>query len=198
MGDNVIKENTKTIATGAFQNCDSLTSVTIPDSVVGIGQVAFAGLTDVKDITVDRANKYYSNDEFGVLFNKDKTVLIQYPIGNTRTSYEIPGSVKTIEYNAFNRSIFLESITIPGSVTSIGEFAFGYCIGLTEIIIPDGVTSIGDETFASCFSMEYIHIPSSVTSISDSLVIPIFANSANSSSLKLSKPTLYASTSAVF
>ena len=171
-GDYAIKENTKTIATGAFGNCKNLTSVTIPDSVVSIGQVAFAGLSDVKGITVDPANKNYSNDEFGVLFNKDKTVLIQYPIGNTRTSYEIPDSVKTIEYNAFNACIFLERVTFPNSVTSIGEFAFGYCIGLTEIIIPDGVTSIGDETFASCFSMEYIHIPSSVTSISDSIIMP--------------------------
>ena len=106
--------------------CTSLTSVEIPDSVTSIGVEAFWGCTRLTSITVDENNKNYYSDEFGILYNKDKTELIQYPIGNTRTSFSIPDSVTSVGGGAFGyyEGLNLTIVEIPDSVTSIGEYAF--------------------------------------------------------------------------
>ncbi len=149
----------------AFASCASLTKVSIPNNVSSIGDVAFSGCTSLTEITVDSNNKYFSNDENGILFNKDKTTLVQYPVGNTRTSYKIPDKVITICGYAFGWGGHLASVTIPDSVTTIGAGAFGACTNLTSITIPDGVTKIEKETFAMCEKIAVVTIPKSVKSI---------------------------------
>ena len=150
----------------AFTDCYSLTSITIPNSVTSIGWYAFSGCSSLTSINVDVNNPNYCSID-GVLFNKDKTTLIQYPIGNTRTEYTIPNSVTSIGEGAFGDCSSLTSITIPNSVTSIGSYAFRDCSSLTSITIPNSVTSIGDYALGYCSSLTSITIGNSVTSIGD-------------------------------
>ena len=164
----VIPDSITSIGRWAFGYCESLTSVTIPDSVTSIGDEAFNNCTRLTSITVKEGNPKYSSDEYGVLFNKDKTLLIQYPIGNKRTSYTIPDSVTSIGEAAFWLCTSLTSVTIGNSVTSIGEAAFWSCTGLTRVTIPDSVTSIGDYAFFYCTGLTSVTIPNSVTSIGSS------------------------------
>ena len=152
-----IGDSVTTIGDVAFCSCDSLTSVTIPDSVTTIGYDAFYSCDSLTSITVDSNNKYYSNDKYGVLFNKNKTTLIQYPIGNTRTSYTIPDSVTTIGDWAFSYCDSLTSVTIPESVTTIGDWAFSYCDSLTCVTIGDSVTTIGVHAFYYCSSLTDVY-----------------------------------------
>ena len=154
------------IGDDAFYGCSSLTSITIPNSVTNIGNSAFNVCYDLTSITVDSGNKNYSSQD-GVLFNKNKTTLIQYPAGNTRTSYTIPSSVTNIGDSAFYECDRLKSVTIGNSVTDIGEFAFEFCNSLTSITIPNSVTSIGDWAFHDCINLTIVTIPNSVTSIGD-------------------------------
>ena len=129
----------------AFYDRGSLISINIPDSVTSIGEGAFIQCSSLKSITVDESNGYYSSDEYGVLYNKDKTELIQYPAGNSRKAFTIPDSVTSIGKSAFYKSSSLVSVIIGNSVTSIGDGAFEYCSSLTSITIPDSVTSIGND-----------------------------------------------------
>ncbi len=117
-------------------------------------------------INVDNDNNHYKSID-GVLFNFDEKTLIQYPIGNSNTTYSIPNSVTSIGNYAFGYCSKLTSITIPNSVTFIGDKAFFYCTELTSVAIPDAVTSIGDYTFSYCSALTSVTIPSSVTSIDD-------------------------------
>ena len=176
-----------TIGYYAFEGCSSLTSINIPSKVTNIDSRTFYNCHSLTTIEVDSANTTYSSED-GVLFNKDKTTLILYPVGNTRTSYTIPDSVTSIGSHAFSGCSNLTSITIPSSVvtidgyafencssltsitipegiTSIGNYAFRNCSSLTSITIGEGVTSIGSNTFSGCSSLESIVIPSNVTSI---------------------------------
>ncbi len=162
-----IPDSVTSIGRYAFQDCTKLTSVTIPDSVTSIGDEAFGRCTSLTEITVESGNKHYSNDEYGVLFNKDKTTLIQYPIGNERTIYSIPDSVTSIGDSAFEDCTKLTSVTIGDSVTSIGDRAFYHCTSLTSVTFSANsrLTSIGDYAFLGCTSLTSITIPDSVTSI---------------------------------
>lgn len=161
-----IPNSVTSIGIWAFMDCTSLASITIPNSVTDIGPSAFNGCTSLTSITVDPNNKNYSSKD-NVLFNKNKTKLIQYPTGNTRTAYTIPNSVTSIEERAFEDSTNLTNVTIPNSVTNIDDFAFSGCTGLTSITIPNSVTSIGPFAFSKCTSLKSITIPKSVTSIGD-------------------------------
>ncbi len=127
-----IPDSVTSIGNSAFLDCTSLTSVTIPDSVTSIGAYAFSYCTSLTDITVDADNTTYCSED-GVLFNKSKTELIQYPIGNARTSYTIPDSVTSIGDSAFRECTKLTSVAIPDSVTSIGYCAFRECTSLKDV-----------------------------------------------------------------
>ena len=141
-----IPDSVTSIGADAFSYCESLTSIAIPNSVTNIGERAFEVCDNLTEIKVDASNKNYSSQD-GVLFNKNKTELIQYPAGKSGASYDIPNGVTIIGNYAFRGCDSLTSVTIPAGVTSIGESAFEFCAGLTSVTIPDSVTSIGGYAF---------------------------------------------------
>ncbi|MGN1297897.1 MAG: leucine-rich repeat domain-containing protein [Clostridia bacterium] len=149
------------IGNSAFADCTSLSNITISSNVTNIGDSAFSSCSKLTNIDVSANNQNYSNKD-GVLFNKDKTKLIQYPAGKQDTVYIIPSSVISIEATAFSGCTSLSSVTIPSSVTSIGNGAFANCTSLSDIKIPSSVTNIGYTVFSYCRSLSNITIPSSV------------------------------------
>ena len=140
------------IGNEAFLECSSMESISIPASVTSIGYDAFGGCTKMESFNVAEGNANYASAD-GVLFNKDKTTLIQYPAGKEANPYTIPSTVTAIGENAFIGCAKLASVTIPANVTSIGNFAFSGCTSLASVTIPAGVTSIGAYTFSVCTSL---------------------------------------------
>ena len=159
-----IPDSVTTIGDEAFLCCIELTSVEIPDSVTTIGDNEFNHCSSLTSIDVASDNLNYSSKD-GVLFDKNKSTLIQYPIGNQRTEYTVPNSVKTIGRDAFCDCSSLKSVIFPDSVTTIGNYAFYNCSSLTSVTIGNSVTTIGDSTFCYCSSLTNVTIPNSVTTI---------------------------------
>jgi len=144
-----IPNSVNSIGNSAFYRCSNLTSITIPASVDSMANNAFGSCTGLTSITVDSKNPNYCSVE-GVLFNKNKTSLIQYPIGNTQTSYSVPNTVSTIGDAAFANASELTSVTFSSSVTTINRLAFFNCIGLTAIYANNsdpGKIKLGIRTF---------------------------------------------------
>ncbi len=149
----------------SFENCTNLKSINIPSSVTSIYRDDLRSCSGLISINVDKANKNYSSVN-GVLFNKSKTKLMQYPAGKVDSSYTIPSGVTEIGSYSFANCSNLKSINIPSSVTSIFSWAFSNCSGLTSVTIPSGVKSIDFETFSGCSNLSAISLPDSINYIS--------------------------------
>jgi len=137
-----IPANVISIGAGAFQNCSSLVTVTIPAKTTSIGVLAFDNCSSLTAINVNSSNSVYSSDGV-VLFNKNKTTLLEYPAGSAGTagSYTIPSTVTTVSASAFDSCTLLTSVTVPASVTSIGVGAFQSCSSLNAINVISGSTA---------------------------------------------------------
>ena len=139
------------IGEGAFWACESLASVTIPNSVTSIGKDAFVNCTSLTSVTLPNSVTSIGKDAF---------------LGcHSLSSVTIPNSVTSIGEGAFFGCDSLTSVTIPNSVTSIGDQAFLGCHSLSSVTIPNSVTSIGEGAFWACESLSSVTIPNSVTSI---------------------------------
>lgn len=148
-----IPSSVPSIEQSAFRGCRDLTSVTIPTSIVLIENSAFSGCHNIQSLTIPASvytiknNAFYdctaninveANNPFytsvdGVLFNKEKSILIQCPISKSG-EYTIPSTVTAIKGNAFS-GCNLTSISIPSAITSIGDLAFSGCKALTSIYV---------------------------------------------------------------
>ena len=153
------------IGTCAFIVCNALESITIPAGVTSIGENAFYYCYALTSISVSEENEHYCDID-GVLFNKSKTILLQYPSGRTEESYTVPDGVTEIGVAAFFGS-GVKNIHLPEGVTVIGVSAFDHSI-LETIYLPESLTGIGEGAFYYCGELKAIDIPAGVTNIGES------------------------------
>ncbi len=174
------------ISDKAFENCVSLTSVTISNGINFIGENAFKDFSNITSVTIPDSvvsifsafigcsgitGIYYTGDiaswcHISGLINlaTDKVYINNIKL-QEMTAIEIPDGVTLIAKDAFRACVFLESVTIPDSVTSINDFAFWACPNLKDVEIGNGVKRIGWGAFCYCTSLTSITIPENVTSI---------------------------------
>lgn len=162
----VIPQNVTYIGENAFGDCKKLTKVTINNKVKEIKGGAFSGCTNLQTFILPSDNPYYTVED-GVLFNKDKTLLIQYPSGKKNVSYVIPSGVKKIADYAFENVPSLHSVQISNSVTEIGDGNFNECRNLEMIQIGNHVQKIGGYVCQRCFNLADFTIPNSVIEIGE-------------------------------
>ena len=129
-----IPASVRQIGIAAFNNCNALRTVKIHAGITDIGFAAFSmGCDALTNIDVDPANPTYSSLD-GVLLNKARTLLIQYPAGRADSAYTIPEGVTEIENGTFYRSI-LQAVTLPADVKKIGAQAFLRCNKLKNFTV---------------------------------------------------------------
>ena len=193
-GEYTVPKSIKSVTDYAFEDCNSLESIVLPESMPEFSLFDLECCPSLKSIKVTGNNAYYSAED-GVLFNKDKTEIYVFP-RSKEGNYTIPNSVTEISSRQFSQCTGLTGITIPNTVTEIGYSAFNgnlksikvsegnkyfcsydgvlfnkdkteilFCVGnKKEFVIPNGVKSISG-AFNDCSNLTSVTIPNSVTSI---------------------------------
>lgn len=133
--------------------------ITIPYSVSEIG---FFAIHPIGKIWVDKGNHYYSSDEYGVLFDKNKSTLIAAPM-NLSGVYTVPESVTRIEHGAFTCCIMVTEVNLPETVREMGTMVFYGCFQLTSLRVPSNVHAIESYAFSYCTSLTDLSLPSDVS-----------------------------------
>jgi len=140
----------------AFGSLDFIESIYIPSTVISF-DTTFDRNYSLKEINVSPDNAVYSSAD-GVLYNKDGSELIYYPMGKEDESFSVPEGVKTIGFRAFYECSHLKSITFPDTLISIEAMAFESCYELGAVTIPDSVERIGIDVFSWCFCLTFCEI----------------------------------------
>ena len=143
----------KGIGERAFEFCDSLTSVTLPDSLTSIGESTFHRCTSLENITLPDSLTSIGDGAFYYCYSLK--------------SITLPDGLTSIGNRTFDNCSSLESITLPDKLASIGESAFYSCHDLTTIAFPDSLTLIGQSAFQHCIGLTSITLPDGLTSIGE-------------------------------
>lgn len=187
------KPVTKVGAQGVV-NAENLYTIYIGKNVREIDTWGFTNLQGLgadeygkngKGFVVDPENPYFTSVD-GVLFNKDMTELLFYPIRKgadidnkmnveSYATYVIPEGVKKIRGKAFYHCYYLREVTLPSTLETIGEMAFFKCSEMASPVLPEGLKSIGKDAFSYCTrttdgsikGFTTINIPSTVQTIGD-------------------------------
>ena len=185
-GNYEITPGTKCISSRAFYGCSSLTKVSIPNSVVSMGESAFYGCSGLTEINYNAINVTDSTYFPNVFYNAGTS-------GNG-ISISFGDSVKRIPADLFNVTDLsgvpnIKNVNIGDEVQTVGENAFDNCpleyvkmgnrlntIPLTlinpkylkEFIIGNRVSEISSSTFYNCKYLSSVTIGNNVSSISDS------------------------------
>lgn len=141
-----------TIPFGAFNNCDLLTTVTLPDGVTSIGNYAFSGCSSLKGL---------DGSENGIItIPSSVTSLGNYSFSSCKSVYKfninMTGAIGT---GAFSGCSNATTFNIGENVTSVGEYSFSGCTSLEEIVIPENVKTISLGAFKDCSSLTEMTLP---------------------------------------
>lgn len=125
------------ISNAAFKGCTNVTEIQIGEILQLMTDHDFSMCNNVVRFSVDENNKSCCADEYGVLYNVDKTIMIAYPPASPVEDYVIPDGV--VRINAvFNNCVNLKTLTIPKSLGFRKGCGFDNCPNLTDVYF-DGI-----------------------------------------------------------
>lgn len=105
-----------------------------------------------------------------VIVKEDITTICTLAFANTPVqTVQLPSTLTTIRYGAFQNCTALKQITLPESMTFIEGGAFQNCSALTSISVPQNVTYLGASAFSGCTSLTSATLPQTITRISSGL-----------------------------
>ena len=183
------------IGKDAFNDNKGIKNVVIPDGIEYIGDEAFCDTTietltisatvkemgkmlclesKLREYAVDEDNPYFSSDEYGVLYNKDRTKLLDYPCLSPYTSYTVPDTVEIIGAHSFSSQFTVKEIIMPDSVKEIENEVFYGCSALERVRLSENLQTIGDQNFYFCYALRELSIPASVKLVGEESFIDLY------------------------
>lgn len=134
-------------------------NIYIPDAIVNVDGNPFINWKSLKSITVSDNHPCLTTIE-GVLYSRDKLILLSYPAKHTGEDFAVPFHVKKINKEAFYGAGLLTQVTLPEGLIEIGDNAFFGLDSVPSITIPSSVTAIGRNPFYGMYTFEEIIVAS--------------------------------------
>ena len=142
------------IGKSGFYNCQSLSSITLPNTINSIAAKAFESCKSLSSITLPNSITIFG----GYIFK-----------GCAFTSIPNLNGCSSLPTGMFSNCLSFETITISNSFTSIGKCAFEQCNNLTSVTIPNTVTNINEQAFRGCINLQTVNLPSNLSIIESQL-----------------------------
>ena len=161
----IFSEGVEYLRYHTLDSCTALVYVYIPASMDLVDENAFDECESLRRIEVSAGNPDYCSVS-GVLYNKEKTLLVRCPRGCTQTVTVVNGTTAIREY-AFSDCDQISYVNLPDSVTEIGDWAFIGCYRMFGVTMSPNVTKIGEGAFCYCDNLRYATVPDGVTEIGD-------------------------------
>ena len=154
-----------TLGGRAFAWSSRISSIRLPASLQVIQPAGLAFMTNLVSISIPESNQNFKTVD-GVLYNKNGTILIAYPLNKSNKLFTIPTSVIRIESNAFSHSRNIEEVIFEAgsSLKTIGDNAFNWS-SLKLITLPEGLEKIEYYAFYGVTRMSYISLPGSLVQV---------------------------------
>ena len=133
-----------------------LQSVTIPDGVEEIGYAAFYHCDDLADVVIPKSVEHIEASAF------DQTAWLENWKQNGSGDFLVVGDGILLAYKGSG-----SEVTVPDGVKQIGAEAFKDCVNISKVMIPDSVEVIGEAAFAGCGSLTETEGGNNVRKISD-------------------------------
>lgn len=174
-----IPEGITTIPNRCFQNCSSLSPISLPSKLTTLGEYAFSGCTSITQIKLPTTVTLIDDGCFYSCSSLQTININQLSITTLHQScfsgctqlngIQIPSSVTSIESSCFeNCSSWSGTLTLPSNLTYIGGWAFNNCSSLTgTLVLPSKITSIGSSAFSGCSGFTSLTFKCSITTIQD-------------------------------
>ena len=157
------------IADDAFNGADTVTSVTIPDTVTAIGERAFTECNAMTSV-IFAENSGLRSIGGDAFLGCDELTELDIPssvteIGNgafarcgklTRVNFAWDSTLETLPMDLFNDCAVLESVNIPQTTRTVGVRAFYHCVSLVSVEIPNRVETICAAAFEGCVALETV------------------------------------------
>lgn len=151
----------------ALSGLPALKTLHFPATLKEFGDRALINQNALTSYTVDPASPYFTAVN-GVLYSKDKTVLIKYPLGLVAKSYDIPEGVKRIDDCAFDHATYFESFKLPSTLETLGKYAFWENKGLTELDFSGcKLSDIDEGAFTMCEGLKKITLSNTPVKVGD-------------------------------
>ena len=133
------------IAAEAFNECNSLTKINIPKSTSEIGQEAFCKCLSLKSITIPSSVDAIGYCAFEGCHN---LATLTFEGGSDASN------LTSIDGGAFNNCSALKSLVLPSSLRTLGESAFSNCTSLTTVTLPDDLEFVDGAVFSGCGALK--------------------------------------------
>lgn len=139
----------KTLDEAVYRGDTTLREVCIPAYITEIGEKAFEGCVNLREVTVAPGSRLKKIGKRAFIWCENLERI------------DLPGSLEEIGDHAFAYCFSLREINFPSSLRKIGMNAFSCCSSLTEVLLPPGLTTLDSYAFASCSSLEKVMLSSS-------------------------------------
>ncbi len=161
----ILPDTVEIIGESAFS--DKLQSLTISANCKEItGNEPFIYCAELKEINVSEGGNGEFSSENGVLYNKDKTVLIAYPHQKSDKTFNPPATVTELKKSSFCYNTYLEEVDLS-NVVKIGSYSFEACSALKSVKLSEDLNFVGNGAFVGCTSMKSIRIFDNVETIGE-------------------------------